>query len=422
MSWIEKEKKGIVITTGDGKAYKPESFTATYVRRTEYNIAVFNFPGVSGSKVDRGTPQGKRYMIEIMFQGADCIDVGDSFDKSAANSNAWQISHPFYGGILVQPVSLVQDNGSLNVTRFQCEVIETIGKKTIEAKETAIDAAQQQVTRAYMRLDIGFKNQVPVIAPNGLAKLKDNIDGVYSTVMDKIATIQEDANKYTQAFYEASSVLNVALYDSYTIIQAARDLVTMPARFNDTVRNRINMLGLQLNVLLGNVESIIAIAALETLYPTAGLKALYAHNAGVTIAALCEAAITNVTDDYKYRGDITAITDLLFGFWSSYADGLYRLQSVNGSGVDAYFPDADAITELQQLVFNTITAVNGYTDDALQARYFTCMVDEDLLTLAYRLYPETDADVAAGWIKENNSLSMNDCFLISSGRRVVYYV
>ena len=45
MSWIERIKNDIIITTGDGKVYTP--LYSIGGKTVEYNIAEFNFPNIT---------------------------------------------------------------------------------------------------------------------------------------------------------------------------------------------------------------------------------------------------------------------------------------------------------------------------------------------------------------------------------------
>ncbi len=125
-SWIEKIQKQFSIAVG-GTIYKPSYFNAN--RAFEYNFAEFDFRNLDGTLVDRRRRRGTVYNLDMQFQGDNNIDVATAFQNSAnSNTNPWQISHPFYGKLLVQPITPVfHDNGNkiLNTTRITVTVRET---------------------------------------------------------------------------------------------------------------------------------------------------------------------------------------------------------------------------------------------------------------------------------------------------------
>jgi len=77
MSWIEKIKEGIKITTGDGEIYEPLYILSS--KSIDYNVAEFNFPNVNGTLVKVGNKRGTRHSLRIIFQGEDHLDVSDRF-------------------------------------------------------------------------------------------------------------------------------------------------------------------------------------------------------------------------------------------------------------------------------------------------------------------------------------------------------
>ena len=89
MSWIEKINSGIVITCGDGKRYEPHYILAE--KSVEYNVAEFDFVNIEGTLVKRSKPRGRRFPIELLFQGDNHLDVADAFEMSAKDDRPWNI-------------------------------------------------------------------------------------------------------------------------------------------------------------------------------------------------------------------------------------------------------------------------------------------------------------------------------------------
>ena len=92
MSWLDQIKNDLTIVTGDGKRYTPLHINA--VKEKEYNTVEFNFPGVSGSLVSRRLPKGRRYALELYFQGEDNTTIADAFETSADDPRPWTPQPP----------------------------------------------------------------------------------------------------------------------------------------------------------------------------------------------------------------------------------------------------------------------------------------------------------------------------------------
>src|ERR1700747_157220 len=114
-TWLEKIKNDIVITLGDGNIFHPSSIN--YKKQVDYNVASFDFPNVEGTLVKRSKPLGRKFDLEIFFQGESNIDVSNDFEFSAKDPRPWKILHPYYGTLIVQPQSLLFDNSQHNVTK-----------------------------------------------------------------------------------------------------------------------------------------------------------------------------------------------------------------------------------------------------------------------------------------------------------------
>ena len=104
MSWIDKLANDLIITTGDGRPYYP--LWKKPSKSIAFNYSEFTFPNLSGSLVDRGTPMGRRFPLEIYFVGENNIEDSSDFESSANDKRPWRIEHPYYGLIFVQPTEI----------------------------------------------------------------------------------------------------------------------------------------------------------------------------------------------------------------------------------------------------------------------------------------------------------------------------
>ena len=119
MSWTEKLKKGLEITTGDGKKYFPLYKLTPKV--TPFNVAEFEFPNIEGTLVKKSLVKGTKLNLEFYFDGEDHLDQSQAFEISAKDKRPFKISHPFFGLMTVQPTTLEYDPTGLSITKITGE-------------------------------------------------------------------------------------------------------------------------------------------------------------------------------------------------------------------------------------------------------------------------------------------------------------
>ena len=237
MSWLDKTKNGIIITTADGGKYRPQYMNASFV--TEYNFTEFNFVDVGGSLVKRKKPIGKKYALELHFQGPNHLDIVKSFVSSIDNNEGpIQIDHPLYDLITVQITSLGYDDSALNRTKVTGTVIETIEEAffTLNLKEldqipilfeNTLEVSEASLTLEVLPGDINTMNQNNAIA--------------YSK---GVPIIQQavDFEEYFNAFNTASTYINTATATPLLAMRSLINVITLPQKFEVQVQQRIKVL------------------------------------------------------------------------------------------------------------------------------------------------------------------------------------
>ena len=71
MSWIEQSTKDFIITTGDGKQYRPLWKNPSYT--LDFNTSEFDFPEVPGTLVERSQARGKRYPFTVYYSKPETL-------------------------------------------------------------------------------------------------------------------------------------------------------------------------------------------------------------------------------------------------------------------------------------------------------------------------------------------------------------
>lgn len=418
-TWVDLLGTEFVIITGDEKVYTPHSLHTSWNKHYDFNISKFHFKDLPGTLVKRGEVQGRVYMIEIIFQGDDNLDVAMEFDISSRDKNAWRITHPFYGSLYVQPIWLEFNNGKLNQTIITGEVIETLLDDGTEAELATSDAVEAKAIKVMEQSATAVAENVPEPKVPFFQQLNGYINDVHDLVVSKINTVQDNITGYAAYYNNASAVAqNTAFFDTIDIIRNTQSLIFSPCYFIDTVKNRIGMMKSQLAIFNETIEPLLALY--NTI--TSPQKRLYETAAAAAITGMCAAAVINVTDDYDYRPDVLEVVEEIINSYNAYIVNLYTLQTANAGQLDSYMPDPVSITGLAQLVYSTAAQLLTLTADAKQQRIFTLPYDNNILLIGFELYPEMNPDEAANLIMKHNGIGHNELLLVKQGRKIVYYV
>lgn len=408
MSWIERIKQDMIITTGDGKTYTPLYMIST--KSVEYNLAEFLFPNVEGSLVQRGLPKGRRYPIEIVFQGDDHIEQSNAFEESAKDTRPWTISHPMYDTITVHPQSLTFDTSGLNTTKITGELIETI---TDDAPVITVDPTNQTVFSALETKElttISFDNNVEPVASD-VALMTQSTNDVYNLGAALVKS-GEQANEYYNKYQETLNNVALATDDAFAAAQSMIDLFSFPSEFVDDLKRRFFIFQLQFEKIRDQLEDIF----------TPNEKAIYQMQGSAIITGMIESTVNPLDTDYQSVADVTFIIEELIKVNNTYIADLDSLQTDNGGDTDSYVPDYDAISSLTGLVNYTISELMNIALDSRQERRVVLNAESDIILLGHRFYGPTDDNSNVETFESTNNIGLNEILGIQAGKEVVYYV
>lgn len=406
MSWIERVNTDLKITTGDTAQYYP--FWVNAQKSKEFNNTEFLFRNVSGTLVDRRLPKGRRYSVEMFFQGEDYIDVSDRFDKSSNNPKAWTIEHPIYGQIVVQPIGLSFDNSQLNTTKITGTLVETIGSKAIKTGVSAPELIQQKVynTNVFMSEDFGVAIPEPPVSL--LQAMTANVNAAYAAISSQIAKAQ-DAIDYTNEYNQANTLINNTVYDITDVIGQVQTLLLAPATFSDTVLNRL---------LLAQQQFAAIIIPPSTATPDT--KQLYQNNAAVPILCMCLASITQY--DYGNRSEVINAVDTITDTYNSYIVTLDTLQTATGGDLNSYIPSPDVILKLSDTVAVTIAALYEISEQSRQQRTIFLPEDMTLVQAAYKYFGLVADDTTITTMITTNNIGRVEYLLLKKNRAITYTI
>lgn len=404
MSWVEEINTGLVIVTGDGNQYRPKWLNVTIL--DEYNIAEFDFPEVEGTLVTRRKARGGKYNLEVYFDGEDYLEVLKVFRTSTKDSRPWTVTHPFYGQITVQPLSLQFDLSKYNSAQVTGTIMETITQDNPQVTADPKDLILSKSQQVEFTFISSFTNSVSLSAAD-LIQLTSNTDSMYESAKG-IAGSNEESEDYFNLYQAALSAIDDAVDEPENAITKMQAFMTAPGAFGVDVKTRIDTLANQLDTLANTVDNIV---------DKTGSK-IYENNVGILLTAMCVAASSGT--GLLSRLDVVYVMDIIFGYYNTYITNLDSLQSANNGNTTSYVPDHDPIFQLTDLVDFTITNLVTVALSAKQERVLYLEEDSNVVVLTHRFYGLSDSTIDY-FIKTNN-IGRLELLTVRKGRRLVYYI
>lgn len=408
MSWLDRTNTDFIITCGNGRQFKPLYLNTQ--KTVEYNTSEFEFPELAGTLVKRGKPKGRRYNLEIYFQGEDNIDEAESFETASNDSRPWVISHPYYGEITVQPLSLLFDNSSYNVTKITGVVVETITEDAPKGGVDPVDKIAQDNENVGETLSQSMANDV-VLTQSDLLTLENNTYKMYTQATDTVKT-SEQAEEYTNLFNTANAAIIDATSEPLAAARAVQAVINAPALFETSVLNRLNLFKRQFDTLRDTLE--VATDKVK--------KKLFENNGGSIINGMLLAASTPISTDYVVGTEILATIDTIFEYYETYLDDIDSLQSENGGSEDSYVPDFESQSNLSALVNFTLSNLFTLVYGSKQERKIYLESDSNVIILAHRFYGLEVDDSTIYTFLNVNQIGLNEMLQIRKGREITYYV
>jgi hypothetical protein len=408
MSWLTLIQNDMIIRTGDGEEYRPKWLNAS--KSVDYNISEFEFPGLQGTLVHREEVKGTRYALEIHFDGEDHLDIATAFEVSARDKRAWTIIHPFYGALIVQPAALNFANEIYNVTKITGTVIETI---TEDAPKTSVDpvnkisADKDAVDETF---SVAFTNDVEPTTED-INNLSGTNEDLYN-LGSKRVKLTVDAEEYFNLFNKAEAAIINATAEPLAAIRQMNTALSYPAKFTDSVVNRLTTLIDQFNLLRTSIGTI----------TSPSFKKIYENNAAALVSAMTVASSTPQAGDYQNRDDVYRSVENILAAYNTYITDLDEMQTDNGAEPDSYIPDADSLIALSDLMNYTLSNLFNIAIDAKQERTLILENDSNAILLTHRFYGLDEVDANLDTFLNNNNIGLNELLMIRKGRKLIYYV
>ena len=398
----------MLIKTGDGKEYNPFWMNAKFV--TSYNVTEFNFPNTKGTFIDKREPLGSKYGLELFFQGENHIEKTNEFKISAEDKRPWQIEHPYYGVLTVQPSSLGVDNSGYNVSKLTVAVTETIERVNPETLLIPTNKISE---------DIGFINES--IAEN----LKDPNKNLISNQVDEFANYTQgqisdinDAESFILKVNDAVGKVENISNDVLSGLSSVADLLAQPKNFNDKMENKIAMYVNSFVSLIKQIEG--SVDDIKNL-PN-DFKNTFESLGAYLLSSICGTVSNPLADDYPTKRIIEETIITVLDINTSYITALDKLEIGTGGNVSDYQPNQGTLSRINNLVNYTVSNLFIIGKNAKQERSEVMLEDTDFITLAHRFYGLRTNDVTIDELISENPLGLNGLINIKKGTEIKYYI
>ena len=409
MSWVRRLDQKYLIETGDGQRYEPSWLNAVVLQ--EYNIRLFDYPNIDGTNARRRRPKGRKFAIEIYFQGEDHLDQAEAFRRSTLDQRHWHILHPLYDEIRVQPIRLVFDNRNYSVTKITGQVVETIAG----VFPRGISAFPDEIAERKLALDevaaINYATQTQTIQADEVTTVSNNI-AVLETTTDSIIQEEEEKVSFRNKVLEAERNVNNLITEPLAALRSVQEVINFPSTVTGEVRTRVGQLIEQFDRVITSLGNLTGLSRNNK---------VYAETSGSTfVSASAIASITN--PDFETRAQIQEERERIIDFYNNYIDTLDQLQTESQTQEDSYAPNPDVITGVQEVVFFTLANLDEIALEAQQEHVIITEADTNAIILTHRVYGLDEDDENLDRFIRTNNIGLKEILNIPKDREIVYYV
>lgn len=406
MGWQDNiENVVFTIKTGDGKVFTP--LWKDSEKTKEYNTSTYDFIDVQGSFVDRKKAKSSKYPLQFWFQGTDNIEQSNEFENSADDSRSWEITHPFYGTIIGQPISISRNDKAYNVTEINVDFWETIGQDYPKSNVSIVDETAKKNNEVMQSAVISYSSKDNVLSSEDITKNKDaNIltnDALGSELEN------DDFADYQVIFAAAQKSTDRLLDDAETAIFNTQKLLFYPSTTNKSA--------------IGKTKSyIFAFKNLVKDLITIADKLFFESQGASCISNYCNASVNYIQGDYSVRTEVEETVSNLVQIYNEYLETLDNASVSIYNTDSSWNPNVDLQNDLNNLVVFTISNLFILAFSAKQERIIYTDKDSNLILLTHKYLGLDSNDENIEKFREVNNIKLEELLNVKKGRKIKYYV
>lgn len=405
MSWQDKlQNIQFSIKTGDGKEWFP--LFKTGEKSKEFNTSIYDFIDVPKSLVERKQPKSSKYPLTFWFDGENHIETAEEFENSANDNRYWTITHPYYGTIKGQPLSITRNDVNLNITEISIDFWESIvfdfpksnlsiQDNTLVKNESILDscAVSYSGRKVQSTEDIQKNKDATLLIAKSFEKLQG--DDTFSEYQNAVSTALKANDKL--------------LNDSFDAILKTQVLINLPSSYERTVKDKISA-----------YKSVFS--SLNTILNTVADKLFYESMGASSISCYCNASVNyQFGVDYVTASEVESVASDLIQIYDSYLQLLDSASTSNYLVEVGYQPNPIVQTQLNDLVMYTLANLYNLAFEAQQERIVYIEKDTNIVLLTHR-YLGLASDENIEIFRQINDIKLKELFKIKKGRKIKYYV
>lgn len=405
MSWQDKlQNIQFSIKTGDGKEWFP--LFKTGEKSKEFNTSIYDFIDVPKSLVERKQPKSSKYPLTFWFDGENHIETAEEFENSANDNRYWTITHPYYGTIKGQPLSITRNDVNLNITEISIDFWESIvfdfpksnlsiQDNTLVKNESILDscAVSYSGRKVQSTEDIQKNKDATLLIAKSFEKLQG--DDTFSEYQNAVSTALKANDKL--------------LTDSFDAILKTQVLINLPSTYERTVKEKISA-----------YKSVFS--SLNTILNTVADKLFYESMGASSISCYCNASVNyQFGVDYVTASEVESVASDLIQIYDSYLQLLDSASTSNYLVEVGYQPNPIVQTQLNDLVMYTLANLYNLAFEAQQERIVYIEKDTNIVLLTHR-YLGLASDENIEIFRQINDIKLKELFKIKKGRKIKYYV
>lgn len=405
MSWKNKiENTKFSIKTGDGKEYFP--LWKPGEKSKDFNTSTFDFIDVSKSLVERKKPKSSKYPLTFWFQGDDCIEQSEAFEQSANDSRYWTVTHPYYGIIKGQPMSISRNDANFNITEINVDFWETIvfdfPKSNLSIQDNTLVRKEE-----IFKTSSEVYSAKPVFETKDINVLKSNIGKVSKNLepLQNDLTFPDFQNKVSKSLKASDSLIK----NSLDAINYTQDILRLPSDVVSSVKNRLNAYFSVFNSINGTLDTI----------PN---KLFFQSMGAAVISTACNESVNyDFETDYLTVSEVEQIVSLILEMFNVYETKMDQSYVSNRNFNTSFSANTDILFNLRNTVLLTISNLYELAFDAQQERIVYLDKDSNLILLTHK-YLGLANDENIQRFREINDIKLKELFKLKKGRKIKYYV
>lgn len=405
MSWKDNiDNIKFKIKTGDGKEFFPLWKGAN--KSTEFNYSKFDFINVAGSEIDRRKPQSSSYTLNFIFQGENYITDSETFENSANDNRLWTVTHPIYGVLTGQPISVKRNDDNLNLTRFSVSFWESINTDYPDSDVSIQDNVFDKTERVRATSINSFSAKIKPVASD-ITVTKDS----FNVSTSKLIPDDDSSVEYKSKVNKAIKSIDSLISDSETAANDMQDALNFATTFDDTILNKIN----NYRSAYFNLKETVGSVYEKTFFESQGSD-LMANIALTSVLPI------DGKNDYLTRSNVETISSLINETYLDYLTTLDNNQVSIYDVENTYNPDVNIQTELYELIVDTTQNLFALAFEARQERTIELEKDSNLILLTHRFLGLDANDENIETFRDINNIRLNEVFNLKKGRLITYYI